>query len=141
MTMIPSLYSRDFHDLWKLFFENDLVFWEQPEKNTFPGMDIVQEKNGNYFILSLAVSGFSKADIDVRVDGQNLIVRGKKKPTLKDNEVFRKRTLQTTEFERVWRIETGVWDLENPVVTLTDGLLTIQINKNPKLVSKKITIG
>jgi molecular chaperone IbpA len=110
-------------------------------KPQFPPANIFYENSGKYFIIEMAIAGFSKEDIQVVTEDEFLIVKGKKEnESDKGNFTYLSQALNTKEFERTFEFPNSYFDFHNPEVTLINGILTIKIGKNPELISEKKAI-
>ena len=84
-------------------FDNifDSVFNLNESSGAYPPYNIV--KSGNNYTISLAVAGFSKADLDISVQENELIIKGSIKDANKEVE-FLHRGIAGRNFERKFRL-------------------------------------
>lgn len=132
MTIKPDQFTGLF-DTWELFFDEAFnnVRYNQPSANPFPPADIIEDKNGDYLIVNLAVAGFSKDNIVITVEDSTIIIKGNKEDKLPDNETYTKKTLKTSNFERKYTIKTNHFNLDSISSSLKDGILSIRLERNP----------
>lgn len=139
MSTLPSLTTSDFNrtldalreatiDFDRIFDQFDNMF---PLRRTgvvaYPPTDIIKTEDG--YVISMAVAGFSKDDITVEVDRNRvIIVTGMIKAAQSDNNEYLYKGIATRQFTRKWKtFETDTVKK----VTLKDGLLTIEIERQP----------
>ena len=84
-------------------FDNifDSVFNLNESSGAYPPYNIV--KSGNNYTISLAVAGFSKADLDISVQEHELVIKGSIKDANKEVE-FLHRGIAGRNFERKFRL-------------------------------------
>jgi HSP20 family protein len=117
---------------------NYFTYGYNQSKPTFPPMDIIQSKEDKFIEIKMAIAGFSKENIKIKVDKDLLIVKGEIKPAeFTDEVVYIKQNLKAEKFNRAFKFPDNHFDYKNPKVTFKDGLLTIRIEKNPELVKEE----
>lgn len=135
-------FYSDFNNVWvdleRAFEAFDRSFPVGIRNVNFPPCDIVKTESG-YNVL-LAVAGFTRDDLSVEVDGDNIVtVSGKKEA--KPDEKYLLKGIATRQFVRKWQlaVEDEVTD-----VKLENGLLNIEIKRNEPVVEeapvKRLTI-
>jgi molecular chaperone IbpA len=97
----------------------------------------LQQANGNYpphnivkysdkeYAIEVAVAGFSKDEITVEVDQDQLIVRGVQK-TIEDSKEYLHRGLASRDFEQTWTLAEY---MEVKDAEVKDGMLIISIER------------
>ena len=104
----------------------------RPEVNTF--------ETDEAFTLELALPGWDKQDVDLKVDGELLIVSGKLE--IEDEPNYRRREFGLTNFEKSFHLPESV-DIDGIVATLEKGILAIGLPKVPESqpVRKEIAVA
>lgn len=131
-----SLLQQLQHDLW------DVLATDNRHLDTMsqwlPKIDI-QEKD-KAFIVSLEVPGVSPKDIEVNMEGNKLMVKGEKKHTYENSAqgVYRMERNYGS-FYREFTLPKTV-NGENIQATCQHGVLTLEIPKAEKSVSRQIAI-
>ncbi|EKF72783.1 heat-shock protein IbpA [Alcanivorax hongdengensis A-11-3] len=93
--------------------------------NGYPPYDIIRESDGRYRIV-MAVAGFSRADLDITVQENELKIRGNL-PNQDDAErTWLHRGIARRAFERTFKLADHV---EVDGADLNDGLLTVSLNR------------
>jgi molecular chaperone IbpA len=124
-----------FEDFGKMFDENIL---RGSYKQTYPPYDIVKVSENNYNI-QLALAGYSKKDIEVKVEENTLVVKSIKESSAEKQEVIHQ-GISKRYFERQFTIAD---DVEVLGAELKDGLLTVSLerivpeHKKPKTIAIK----
>lgn len=109
-------------------FDDILDSFMEDTKVTYPPRNILRYKDGSYKI-QLAVAGFSKRDITIKVeDGNKLIVTGENHSEYPDCEYI-SQGIANRKFTSVYQLHET---LEVGEASLADGILTICINSNNK---------
>lgn len=97
----------------------------------------IELAEGNLYVITLAVAGFSDADIAITVEDRQLLVRGQQ-PEPDPQRVFLHRGIATRQFRRVFALAEGV---EVRGARLENGLLTIALERSePAPVVRSIPI-
>ncbi|WP_209425232.1 Hsp20 family protein [Pararhodobacter sp. SW119] len=92
----------------------------------------------NQYRITLAVAGFSDADIDITLEDRQLVVRGQQAEP-EAERIFLHRGIATRQFRRVFALAEGV---EVGGARLGDGLLTITLERaEPKSEVRSIPIA
>lgn len=93
-------------------------------QTNFPPYNI--DRQGDTYVLTFAVAGFSKEEIDVSVDQEQLIVKGQKpQETDKESESIHK-GIAFRDFERVFTLSEH---MEVRSAEMKNGLLTVTIER------------
>lgn len=95
-------------------------------------------ENDNEYIIKVSASGFSKEDLDVKLENKYLIVTGKHE---EKNEKYTLKEYNKKSFKRSFKIPNNIEDEFS--AKFENGILSITINKpkeSPKIDSKRITI-
>jgi len=101
-----------------------------------PNIDI-KETDENY-VVSVEVPGVAKEDVDIRIDGDALIIRGEKKQEKKeDNENYHCVERHYGSFERMLTIPKDA-NADNIDAKFKDGVLTINIKRQAKSVPREV---
>lgn len=96
-----------------------------------------QEGRGDLLRITLAVAGFSRDQLDIELEDNQLIVRGKQADD-KPRE-FLYRGIAARQFQRTFVLADGI---EVKSAELTNGLLEIDLVRNePERLVRKIDIG
>jgi len=96
-----------------------------------------QEGRGDLLRITLAVAGFSRDQLDIELEDNQLIVRGKQADE-KPRE-FLYRGIAARQFQRTFVLADGI---EVKSAELTNGLLEIDLVRNePERLVRKIDIG
>jgi len=102
--------------------------FNRPEVNTF--------ETDEAYTLELSLPGWDKQDINLEVDGELLIVSGKKED---DNQNYRRREFGLNSFEKSFHLPDTV-DVDGIVATLERGILAIGLPKVPEVQPKRKAI-
>jgi molecular chaperone IbpA len=98
----------------------------------------LQQMNGNYpphnivkysdtkYAIEVAVAGFSKNEITVEVDQDQLVVRGIQGEVVNDNKEYLHRGLASRNFEQTWTLAEY---MEVKDAEVKDGMLIIEIER------------
>jgi molecular chaperone IbpA len=98
----------------------------------------LQQMNGNYpphnivkysdtrYAIEVAVAGFSKNEITVEVDQDQLVVRGIQGEVVNDNKEYLHRGLASRNFEQTWTLAEY---MEVKEAEVKDGMLIIEIER------------
>jgi len=97
-------------------------------------------EKGDGFVLEAELPGFTMNDLDVTVEGAEVVLRGERKPAAPSAEsTLHRRERWYGKFER--RLEFPVdLDAERAEATFKDGVLTLALPKSPAAAARKINI-
>ena len=116
-------------------FERD---FDQIKKNAegYPPYN-VEQVSDEALRITLAVAGFAMEDLDIELDRNHLIIRGKQAED--KDRIFLHRGIAARQFQRVFMIADGI---EVKGATLDNGLLNIDmVRVEPERVVRKIEIA
>jgi HSP20 family protein len=103
-----------------------------------PAVDIYDEEN--QIVVKAELAGVDKKDIDVKVEGRVLTLRGERNEEKEVNdERFHRRERVSGKFERVFRLPTDV-DSDQIRADYKDGVLKVVIPKPEAKQAKQVTI-
>ena len=123
-TMLDPIYQT------MIGFENML----NRATSTYPPYNLYKEDD--CYVIEIAVSGWTKSELDVSLTGTTLTVKG-----TKDQEPDTRQYLVRGLAHRSW---TKTWTLEQDIavshVQLEDGILYIELQTSPKSATRKIDI-
>ena len=122
-------------DISKFWLGMDREFLPTYTESSYPRYNIIESK-GNYRI-EIALPGWSKDELEVVADGEELHVKGKKEHKLDDGERFVHQGLSLKSFERSFILNS---ELQVEEVNLQDGLLTITLSRTPNSKRKILEI-
>ncbi len=100
----------------------------------------VSETDKEYTFL-MEMPGLTKADVEITLEGDTLVVKGGKAEDRKsdDNGTIR-REFRTGGFERSFSVGDGI-DRDGVNARMEDGVVTVTLPKSSERVGRKITIG
>jgi len=125
----------DISKFW-LGMNNDWLL--QNTDTSYPRYNIVENvETGNYRI-EVAIPGWSKEELEVIHEDNELLLKGRKERKLGDTERFVHQGLSLKSFERKFILNN---DLKVDYVELVDGLLTIALSKTPNSNRKVLEIN
>jgi HSP20 family protein len=103
-----------------------------------PAVNVWEKADG--FVVEAELPGFSLEDLDVTVDGAQVVLRGERKPVENvSGATVHKRERWYGKFER--RLEFPVeLDAGNAEATMKNGVLSLTLPKTPAAAPKKIVI-
>jgi len=113
-------------DLSKFWLGLDVPTMPHYTESAYPRYNII-ECNGDYRI-EIALPGWSKEELEVIADGEELHVKGKKERKLNDGEQFVHQGLSLKSFERRFILNS---ELQVDSVNKSNGLLTISLSRTP----------
>lgn len=136
--------DRLFDDAFRDFPGLPRANWEWPDLTSLslrPSLDI--KDTDDSYIVSVEVPGVAREDVDIRLEGNTLMIRGEKKQEKKsDKENYHCVERHYGSFERMLTLPQDV-DAEHIDARFKDGVLTINIKRkavsSPKQ-GKKIDI-
>jgi len=140
MTTLRTIDAAALAHLSRALIGFDRIFNEVENRtqNNYPPFNLIKHSESN-FEIQLAVAGFSKNEITVEVDQDQLIIRGQK--AYSDNEPeYLHRGLAARDFEKSWTLADH---MEVGEVELTNGILSVKITRivpealKPRLIAIK----
>ena len=105
---------------------------------SYPRYNIVENVDTGNFRIEVAVPGWSKQELELIHEDNELLIKGKKEQKLSESERFSHQGLSLKAFERRF-ILNG--DLQVDEVNLQDGLLTITLSRTPNSKRKILEIN
>jgi HSP20 family protein len=106
--------------------------------NFTPAVDVYED--AQKLVLKLEVPGIKPADLDIRVEGRTLTVKGQRKfETEEKEENFHRIERSYGSFTRSWTLPATV-DTETVDATTADGVLTLSLAKKPEAKPKQIEV-
>lgn len=112
----------------------DIATDEAPQFSK-PQANIIKSENG--FTLEIALPGFSKKDVEIKVDKDTLIISSSKADETEANYKLREFNYGT--FERRFRLNDKI-DKESITATFKHGVLSVQLDKAKQEPAKTISI-
>jgi len=109
--------------------------WTRPA--TFPALNVWED--GDTLYAEAEIPGVSQEDIEVYAVGNELSIKGTRKPQEGTDVSYHRRERGTGEFARVITLPIDV-DAEKVRATLKDGVLTVTLPKAEEAKPKKITV-
>ncbi|HUJ46824.1 MAG TPA: Hsp20 family protein [Rhizomicrobium sp.] len=96
----------------------------------------IEESGGDRFRITLAVAGFTRDELSVTVEDNQLVIRGKQ--TESGDRTFLHRGIAARQFQRAFVLADGI---EVTGAELENGLLSIEIARpKPNAITRKIEI-
>ena len=117
-----------FSDLFDDIFNDTYSAYE-------PLSDIIE--NDNEYIIETMLPGFSKKDVEIKIENNKLIIEGERK--LDENINFNKRRSFYGKFKKEYYLPDHIKD-KDIKAKFKDGVLKLEIPKNVTKVMKKIEI-
>jgi HSP20 family protein len=106
--------------------------------NFVPAVDVYED--AQKVVLKLEVPGIRREDLDIKVEGRTLTVKGERKfETEEKEENFHRIERRYGSFVRSFTLPSTV-NTEEISATSTDGVLSIQLAKKPEAKPKQITV-
>ena len=98
----------------------------------------IEQSNENSYRITLAVAGFSEADLSITVEDSTLVIRGRQSDD-PEGRVFLHRGIAARQFQRSFVLADGV---DVGAATMENGLLHVDLNRRvPEKVVQTITIS
>ena len=98
----------------------------------------IEQTHENGLRITLAVAGFTSADLDVTIEENQLVIRGKQADE-PDSRVFLHRGIAARQFQRNFLIAEGI---EVKSASLADGLLHVDlVRPEPEITVRQIKIN
>jgi molecular chaperone IbpA len=105
----------------------------------YPPYNIVSDENGQVR-LDMAVAGFTKDRLSVKMEGNQLVIRGSSRPKSKDDEpklTYHAHGIGDSAFVRAFDVHPGTMVKS---VSLKDGILTVSLVHETQSKTKEFTI-
>lgn len=113
--------------------------WEWPEETSLilsPSIDIKESETD--YVVSVEVPGVAKDDVDIRLEGNRLTIRGEKKQEKKeDKENYHCVERHYGSFERTLTLPQDA-NVDDVSANFKDGVLTIDIKRKAKSAPKEV---
>ena len=124
---LKAVSPADFANLSRALIGFDQIFNQrlQQANSNYPPHNIVKYSDSEYAI-EVAVAGFSKEEITVEVDQDQLIVRGVQGEVVTEGKEYLHRGLASRNFEQTWTLAEY---MEVKDAEVKDGMLVIQIDR------------
>jgi len=98
----------------------------------------IEQTHENGLRISLAVAGFTMDDLDVEVEKNQLVIRGRQMEDENDGRVYLHRGIAARQFQRSFVLADGIEVLD---ASLDNGLLHIDMERQePESTARKIDI-
>lgn len=98
----------------------------------------IEQTSENSYRITLAVAGFAEGDIEVTVEDNQLVIRGRQTDDV-DNSIFIHRGIASRQFQKSFVMADGV---EVGAATMENGLLHIDLSRTvPDAVVTRIEIN
>jgi molecular chaperone IbpA len=140
MTQLRTIDTAALAHLSRALIGFDRIFSDaenRTQTNNYPPFNIVKHSD-SLFEIELAVAGFSKEELTVEIDQDQLIIRGQK---FVDNlKEYLHRGLAARDFEKSWTLADH---MEVDEVELTNGILSVKLTRmipealKPRLIAIK----
>jgi HSP20 family protein len=143
-TEVPNQSGRAYPaSPFRLFedFFNDWVLRSMEgrrSENWTPPVDIL-DKDGK-LILSVTLPGMSEQEIELKVEGQVLTIRGERKSQEADGFVYHQLESYRGSFSRSFTLPDST-DLENIKADYKNGILTIAVPQKPEVKPRTVKIN
>ena len=105
---------------------------------SYPRYNIVENVDTGNFRIEVAVPGWSKQELELVHDDNELLIKGKKERKLSESERFSHQGLSLKSFERKFILNA---DLKVDSVEKANGLLTIALSRTPNSTRKVLEIN
>jgi molecular chaperone IbpA len=125
--------TTEFADLYRqtlIGFENHI----NRHTTTYPPYNLFKEEDR--YVLEIAVSGWTKSELEVEVVGTTLKITGTK--TSPDTREYLHRGLAHRSWTRTWTLEP---DIHVSGVQLEEGVLWVELTQQAKTTTTKIVIN
>ncbi|MFN8389864.1 MAG: Hsp20/alpha crystallin family protein [Bdellovibrionota bacterium] len=134
--------ERDFLDIFRNHFpEHRGAMVRQPQNGLtarFPQVNVWEDEAG--FSLEAELPGVTAENLEAVVVGNELSLKGERKPVQVENASALRREVAAKKFARVLQFPCEL-DSERVEATLKNGVLTMKLPKAPSARTKKITIS
>ena|SRR5258706_15044027 len=103
-----------------------------------PAVDLIE--NGNNFVVKAELPGFNPDNVDIRIEGNTLTLRGNVQEEKKTDEgEYHVRERRQSSFSRTISLPVPV-DADKAKAEYDNGILTLTLPKNAAALPKKISI-
>lgn len=115
--------------------------WPSPlwsETRLFPMLNVREMPES--FVVTAEIPGMKTEDLEIKIEGDTLTLKGERKPEPVDSEAsFHRRERATGAFQRSITLP-GKVDSENVNASYKNGVLTVTLYKEKAAVARQITI-
>ncbi len=127
------------HELDRLFdsFVERDPFAPVATTRPFPALNIWEDNNR--LMVEAEVPGLSLEALEILVQGNELTIKGQRRPAVTESEVYHRRERGTGEFTRFVTLPYEI-ESEGVEATLKDGVLTIVLPQAEKVRARKIQV-
>lgn len=102
-------------------------------------LSTAEESGKDHLRISLAVAGFTREQLDITVEENQLVIRGRQSDEDERDRVYLHRGIAARQFQRSFVLAEGI---EITGADLKDGLLSIDLVRiEPQKIVRKIAIG
>jgi len=134
VAVLQNRLNSIFHDFAGPGVDNETL----ASGNFVPAVDVYED--AQKLVLKLEIPGIAKEDLDIRVEGKTLTVKGERKFEISEKEEnFRRIERRFGSFIRSFTLP-GTVDVENVEATSVDGVLSISLAKKAEAKPKQIEV-
>jgi HSP20 family protein len=109
------------------------------QASLFPLLNVVEK--GNAFVVTAEIPGLKLDDVEIKVEGDTLALKGERKPLdLGDKASFHRRERAAGRFQRSLTLPRAI-DPDNVKATYKNGVLTITLPVHQAAMPKQISIS
>lgn len=138
MAVLQNRLNSIFSDFARPGFEGENGSESLTAGNFVPAVDVYEDEQK--VALKLEVPGIRPEELDIRVEGRTLTVRGERKLESEEKEEnFHRIERRYGSFVRSFTLPSTV-DTESVEAQCADGVLTISLTKKPEAKPKQITV-
>jgi molecular chaperone IbpA len=132
-------------DEWSIGFDRTFrelenfnqTFLKDMSKVTYPPFNIVKVDENKY-VLELALAGFSEGDVEVELNNDQLVIKGKQSSDERDEGVYLYKGLASRAFTRQWKLSDNI-TVKN--ATMLNGVLRVWLEAVSNMNTKRIPIN
>ncbi len=103
----------------------------------FPALNVWE--SGHDLMVEAELPGLSQDDLEILVVGNQLTLRGQRKPSAEENATYHRRERGVGKFERIVRLPVDV-DADQVQAQLVDGVLRLTLPKSEAVRPRKIAV-
>lgn len=134
----PASPFRLFEDFFNDWAVRSLEGRRGEREGWTPAVDIV-EKDGNLHLM-LSLPGLNEKDIDLKVEGQVLTVKGERKSQESEGFTYHQQESYYGPFSRAFTLPDST-DLDNIKADYRNGILTIVVPQKPEVKPRTIKVN
>ena len=134
-TSLESLFDsldRDFFPILRPWFQTD-----DNEGFRMPLVNINEAEKE--FVVTMELPGVQKKDLDVSIDGDQLVVTAERSEKVESDEGLLRREIRSEKFRRSFMLSQTV-DRENIKAKLENGVLRVTLPKRAESVGRKVDV-